>query len=213
MDLQFIKQLVKPNDKKIVFLVMDGLGGLPKGLGGLSELETANPPNLNELCKASLCGLQQPVGPGITPGSEAGHLALFGYDPVQYQVGRGVLAALGINFDLRDIDIAARGNFCTVDDQGRAADRRAGRIATEKNTELIQLLRQIKLSGVEFFVETVKDYRFLLVLKGDGLSAANQISISAFKHGHRISANFTLVNFSLLSHVLPPLNVFQEICL
>jgi 2,3-bisphosphoglycerate-independent phosphoglycerate mutase len=172
MDLHFIKKLIKPNDKKIVLLVMDGLGGLPEGLGGLSELETANPPNLNDLCKASVCGLQQPVGPGITPGSGAGHLALFGYDPIQYQVGRGVLAALGVNFDLCDTDVAARGNFCTVDEQGRVIDRRAGRIATEKNKELCELLRQIELPETEFFVRTVKDYRIALVLRGDRLSAA-----------------------------------------
>jgi 2,3-bisphosphoglycerate-independent phosphoglycerate mutase len=172
MDLSFIKTLIRPNDSKIVLLVMDGLGGLPKGLGGLSELEAANPPNLNGLCKAGICGLQQPVGPGITPGSGAGHLALFGYDPIQYQVGRGVLAALGVHFELRDTDVAARGNFCTVDDQGRVSDRRAGRIATEKNKELCKLLRQIELPGAEFFVETVKDYRILLVLRAEQLSAA-----------------------------------------
>jgi 2,3-bisphosphoglycerate-independent phosphoglycerate mutase len=153
MDLQFIKKLIKPNDKKIVLLVMDGLGGLPEGLGGLSELETANPPNLNDLCKAGVCGLQQPVGPGITPGSGAGHLALFGYDPIHCQVGRGVLAALGVNFDLRDTDVAARGNFCTVDEQGRVVDRRAGRIATEKNKELCELLRQIELPETELYTQ------------------------------------------------------------
>jgi len=172
MDLPFIKKLVRPNDSKIVLLVMDGLGGLPKGLGNLSELEAADPPNLNRLCKEGICGLQQPVGPGITVGSGAGHLALFGYDPIQYQVGRGVLAALGIDFELHDTDIAARGNFCTVDERGRVTDRRAGRIASEKNRELCDLLRQIELSGAEIFVETVKDYRILLVLRGEQLSAA-----------------------------------------
>jgi 2,3-bisphosphoglycerate-independent phosphoglycerate mutase len=172
MELAFIKKLVRQNDRKIVLLVMDGLGGLPKGLGELSELEAANPTNLNDLCKAGICGLQQPVGPGITPGSGAGHLALFGYDPIQYQVGRGVLAALGIDFDLRDTDVAARGNFCSVDEQGRVIDRRAGRIATEKNKELCERLRQIELSGADVFVETVKDYRLLLVLRGEQLSPA-----------------------------------------
>jgi 2,3-bisphosphoglycerate-independent phosphoglycerate mutase len=172
MDLPFIKKLVRPNDSKIVLLVMDGLGGLPKGLGDLSELEAANPPNLNSLCKEGICGLQQPVGPGITPGSGAGHLALFGYDPIHYQVGRGVLAALGIDFELGDNDVAARGNFCNVDDRSRVTDRRAGRIASEKNRALCERLRQIELSGAEVFVETVKDYRMLLVLRGEQLSAA-----------------------------------------
>jgi 2,3-bisphosphoglycerate-independent phosphoglycerate mutase len=151
---------------------MDGLGGLPKGSAGLSELEAANPPNLNDLCKAGICGLHQPVGPGITPGSGAGHLALFGYDPIQYQVGRGVLAALGVGFELHATDVAARGNLCTVDDQGIVTDRRAGRIATEKNKEICKRLRQIELPGAEFFVETVKDYRILLVLRAGQLSAA-----------------------------------------
>ena len=144
---------------------------LPEKIGRMSELEAANPPNLNDLCKAGICGLQQPVGPGITPGSGAGHLALFGYDPIQYQVGRGVLAALGINFDLRDTDVAARGNFCTVDDRGRVTDRRAGRISTEKNKELCGLLQQIALSDVKVFLETVKEYRVVLILRGDQLSA------------------------------------------
>jgi 2,3-bisphosphoglycerate-independent phosphoglycerate mutase len=97
-------------------------------------------------------------------------LALFGYDPIKYQVGRGVLSALGIDFDLKLNDVSARGNFCTLDDDGRVADRRAGRIPTEKNEELCTLLRQVRLPGAEIFVETVKEYRLLLVLRGDGLS-------------------------------------------
>jgi 2,3-bisphosphoglycerate-independent phosphoglycerate mutase len=170
MDLEFVRGLVEANHRKIVLLVMDGLGGLPMELGGRTELETAYTPNLDKLAMQGICGLHQAVAPGITPGSGPSHLALFGYDPVKYQVGRGVLSALGIDFDLKPGDVAARGNFCTLDDQGLVADRRAGRIPTEKNQELSALLRQIELPGVELFVQTVKEYRLLLVLRGEGLS-------------------------------------------
>jgi 2,3-bisphosphoglycerate-independent phosphoglycerate mutase len=170
MDLDFISRLVEPEKTKIVLLIMDGLGGLPMEAGGLTELETANTPNLDRLAAQGICGLHQAIGPGITPGSGPSHLGVFGYDPIKYQVGRGVLAALGIDFDLQPQDVAARGNFCTIDAQGRVADRRAGRISTDKNKELVKLLRQIELPGVEVFVETVKEYRLLLVLRGQGLS-------------------------------------------
>ncbi len=170
MDLDFLKTLIKSNDTKIVLIVIDGLGGLPREKNGLTELETARTPNLDLLASESICGLQQPVNTGITPGSGPGHLALFGYNPVKYQVGRGILAAHGIGFDLRPGDVAARGNFCTIDENGRVTDRRAGRISTEKNQELCELLRNIKIPGVEVFVETVKEHRLLLVLRGQGLS-------------------------------------------
>ncbi len=106
MDLDFIKKLAKPADTKIVLLVLDGLGGAPLEKGGATELETAHTPNLDEIAAQSLCGLHQPVATGITPGSGPAHLGLFGYDPIKYQVGRGVLAALGIDFDLRGNDVA-----------------------------------------------------------------------------------------------------------
>jgi len=170
MDLDFLKTLIKFNDTKIVLIVIDGLGGLPREKNGLTELETARTPNLDLLASESICGLQQPVNTGITPGSGPGHLALFGYNPIKYQVGRGVLAANGIGFNLRSGDVAARGNFCTIDENGRVTDRRAGRISTEKNQELCKLLRNIKIPGVEVFVETVKQHRLLLVLRGQGLS-------------------------------------------
>jgi len=170
MDLDFLKTLIKFNDTKIVLIVIDGLGGLPREKNGLTELETARTPNLDLLASESICGLQQPVNSGITPGSGPGHLALFGYNPVKYQVGRGVLAAHGIGFDLRPGDVAARGNFCTIDENGRVTDRRAGRVSTEKNQELCKLLRNIKIPGVEVFVKTVKEHRLLLVLRGQGLS-------------------------------------------
>ncbi len=171
MDLNLLRQQVKHNDSKIVLLILDGLGGLPLAPGGLTELETAKTPNLDALAARGICGLHEPVAPGIMPGSGPAHLGVFGYDPLKYQVGRGVLAAGGINFDLQPGDVAARGNFCTVDENGVITDRRAGRISTEKGQELTKLLREeIKIPGVELFVETVKEYRYLLVLRGEGLS-------------------------------------------
>ncbi len=170
MEIEFIQKLAKPAETKIVFLVMDGIGGLP-GEEGLTELEKAKTPNLDKLAREGICGLHQPIAEGITPGSGPAHLSLFGYDPVKYQVGRGILAALGINFPVQEGDIAARGNFCTIDSQGKVSDRRAGRISTETNQELCSLLSQIKIEGGEVFVETVKEHRFLLVLRGGGLSA------------------------------------------
>ena len=171
-DLALLKELAIPSDSRIVLLVIDGLGGLPRPEDGLTELEAAHTPNLDHLAGRSICGLSVPVAPGITPGSGPGHLALFGYDPLVYEVGRGVLEALGIGFDVGPDDVAARGNFCTVDNQGRITDRRAGRIPTEKGAELCALLRPIELDGVQIFVEPVRDYRFLLVLRGEGLSDA-----------------------------------------
>lgn len=170
MDLDFVRRLVKPAESRIVLLVMDGLGGLPREAGGLTELEAASTPNLDALAAQGICGLHQPVGFGVIPGSGPSHLALFGYDPLRFQIGRGVLEALGIGFDLTPQDVAARGNFCTVDEGGRVIDRRAGRIGTAKNSELCALLRRIRLPDVQMFVEPVKEHRFLLVLRGEGLS-------------------------------------------
>jgi 2,3-bisphosphoglycerate-independent phosphoglycerate mutase len=167
--LELMQQLAVKNTTKIVMLVLDGLGGLASEPGGPTELEAARTPNLDALAARSACGLSDPVGPGITPGSGPGHLALFGYDPLQYEIGRGVLEALGIGFDLQPNDVAARGNFCTVDAQGLITDRRAGRISTEECTKRVNLLRGITLPGVETFVEPVKDYRFALILRGEGL--------------------------------------------
>lgn len=172
MDLNLIAGLQQPADTKTVLLVLDGLGGLPQEPGGSTELEAADTPNMDALAAHSICGLHQPVATGITPGSGPAHLALFGYDPITYQVQRGVLSALGINFPLEPQDIAARGNFCTVDAQGRITDRRAGRIPTEVGAKLCKLLSQIELPSVELFVEPVKDYRALFVLRGEGLSDA-----------------------------------------
>ena len=165
-----MRELQIPAESRIVLLVMDGLGGLPRETGGKTELETARTPNLDRLAQESLCGLSVPIGAGITPGSGPAHLALFGYDPMEYEIGRGVLEALGIGFDLGPNDVAARGNFCSVDEQGLITDRRAGRIPTTKCIELVEKLRAITLPEVEIFVEPVQDYRFVLVLRGEGLA-------------------------------------------
>jgi 2,3-bisphosphoglycerate-independent phosphoglycerate mutase len=176
--LDVIAPLVISNTTKIVLVSLDGLGGLPRPETGRSELETARLPNLSQLATEAACGLIRHVAPGITPGSGPGHLGLFGYDPLQYQVGRGVLEALGIEFELRAGDVAARGNFCTVDGVGRITDRRAGRIATELNLRLTERLRRIKLPGVEVFVESGKDYRFVLVLRAKGKSGGLSARLS-----------------------------------
>jgi 2,3-bisphosphoglycerate-independent phosphoglycerate mutase len=170
-ELELMQELAQPAQTKILMLIMDGLGGLPLTPQGPTELEAAHTPNLDRLASESVCGLSAPVGAGITPGSGPGHLALFGYDPLRFVIGRGVLEALGIGFPLGDDDVAARGNFCTVDASGNITDRRAGRIPTEKCRELVELLRQIRLPSVEIHLEAVQDYRFVLVLRAPNLSA------------------------------------------
>lgn len=167
--LDLIADLAVANQTKIVLLSLDGLGGLPDPRTGRSELETARLPNLHGLAARAACGLVRHVAPGITPGSGPGHLGLFGYDPLAYRVGRGVLEALGIEFDLRPGDVAARGNFCTIDDRGLITDRRAGRISTETCMRLTERLRAVRLPGVEIFVEPVQEHRFVLVLRGTAL--------------------------------------------
>jgi len=168
-NLALMRELHQPAETKIVMLVIDGVGGLPREPGGPTELEAAHTPNLDALATEAMCGLSTPIFPGVTPGSGPSHLSLFGYDPLHYDIGRGVLEALGIGFDLQPNDVAARGNFCTVDAEGNITDRRAGRIPTEKGAQLCALLRQVRLSGVEILIEPVKEYRFVLVLRGEGL--------------------------------------------
>lgn len=172
MDLKFIHGLAAPAQTKIVLLIMDGLGGLPRQPGGRTELETAHTPNLDRLAEQASLGLTQPVGPGITAGSGPGHLAIFGYDPIAYEIGRGALEALGVDFDLRPGDVAARGNFCSLDANGIITDRRAGRLPTAESRKLIELLRTIQLEHVQFFVEPVKEHRFMFVMRGAGLADA-----------------------------------------
>ena len=167
---EHIKRIARTSPSKLVLLVIDGLGGLPHPETGKTELESARKPNLNRIAKDSICGLIDPVNPGITPGSAPGHLAIFGYDPVQYHVGRGVMEALGIDVELKPDDVAARGNFCTVDDRGVITHRRAGRISTDKNTVLCRLLNTIAVAGAEISVLPVKEHRFVLILRGEVLS-------------------------------------------
>jgi 2,3-bisphosphoglycerate-independent phosphoglycerate mutase len=164
-----IRDLREPAKTKIVLLVADGLGGLPLDPGGLTELETASTPNLDACARDGVTGLSIPVLPGITPGSGPGHLGLFGYDPLEYRIGRGILEALGINFPVGAKDVAIRGNFCTLGPDGKITDRRAGRPTNEKNKAAVEKLRTIKIPGVELFVEPVKEHRFVLVARGDGL--------------------------------------------
>jgi len=169
-NLELMQELAIEGQTKILLLVLDGLGGLPMTPDGQTELEAAHTPNLDALAARSICGMSTPVGPGISPGSGPGHLSLFGYNPLHYEIGRGVLEALGIDFDLQPDDLAARGNFCTIDPEtGLITDRRAGRISTEVGARLCEKLRHIHLPGLETFVEPVKEYRFILVLRGEGL--------------------------------------------
>ena len=168
-----ITQLAQKNDKRIVFMIADGIGSIQSGPNNLTELQQARTPNLDQLVAEGECGLLDPVMPGITPGSGPGHLSLFGYDPIQHQIGRGLLSALGIGFALQAGDVAARLNFATVDRKGNITDRRAGRISTEEN---IRVLKRVKeklpetIDGVKVFLETEAEHRAVMVLRGEGLS-------------------------------------------
>lgn len=171
MDPNVLKDLVVPGSAKIVFLIMDGLGGIQmEGKGG-TELQAARTPNLDRLAEISSCGLMDPIGPGITPGSGPAHFALFGYDPFVYNIGRGILEATGIDFPLTEQDVVARMNFATVDAAGRVVDRRAGRIPTETNVRICRKLTEELRAGegVRVIVEPVKEHRAILVLRGEGL--------------------------------------------
>jgi 2,3-bisphosphoglycerate-independent phosphoglycerate mutase len=171
VSLELIKDIARPSPTKIVLLVIDGLGGLPHPDTGKTELETASIPNLDGLAAKGICGLADPIAPGITPGSAPGHLALFGYDPVACNIGRGVLEAIGIGLELQAGDVAARGNFGTVDERGLLTDRRAGRISTEKCTELCELLKGISIDGIQILVYPVREHRFVAVFRGENLAA------------------------------------------
>ncbi len=171
-NFELLSELVQDAGGKILLLVMDGLGGLPRTPDGLTELETARTPNMDALAKAGSTGMTIPVSRGIAPGSGPAHLALFGYDPIEYKIGRGVLEATGIGIEVKPGDVAVRGNFCTVDANGLITDRRAGRIPTEEGAKRVELLKQIQIPGVEITVEAVQDYRFALLLRGENLSGA-----------------------------------------
>lgn len=171
MNPNLIDSLVIKNNTKIIFLIMDGLGGMPIPGGSKTELETANTPNMDELARKSVCGLLDPVGPGITPGSGPAHFALFGYDPVENNIGRGLLEAAGVDYKMTEDDLLIRINFATIDKKGIITDRRAGRISTETNTRICRKLQEnVKInSPVQFFFEPVKEHRALLVIRGKGL--------------------------------------------
>jgi 2,3-bisphosphoglycerate-independent phosphoglycerate mutase len=166
-----MRELSVQTESKIVLLVVDGLGGLPMEPGGATELESAATPNLDRLAASSDLGLSRPVAAGVSPGSGPGHLALFGYDPIRFQVGRGVLSALGVGFELQRSDLAARINFATLDDSGKISDRRAGRIPSEKGEELVRLLNEnLHLDGAEVSIIHEKEYRAVAIFRGEGLS-------------------------------------------
>jgi 2,3-bisphosphoglycerate-independent phosphoglycerate mutase len=159
--------------KKIVLFVMDGLGGLPHPETGLTELESAKTPNMDALAAKSSLGALLPVSPGISPGSGPGHLSLFGYDPVEYLIGRGALSALGVGFDLKAGDLAARLNLATLDAEGLVLDRRAGRPSDEVGRLVVEKLRAgLKApEGIEIFLDHEKEHRAVLILRGAGLEA------------------------------------------
>lgn len=175
-----MQELTKTADTKIVLVVLDGLGGLPvPQLDGKTELEAAHTPNLDELAKSAMLGLCEPIFPGISPGSSAGHFALFGYDPLRYYVGRGVLEALGIGFPLQDGDVAIRANFARVRYEGDipiVVDRRAGRPTTDETKRLCAKLRDAihEFDDVQVLIEPVKEHRFVIVLRGEGLGEGVQ---------------------------------------
>lgn len=171
MDTEFIDSLVVKNSTKIIFLIMDGLGGLPMGQGNQTELEAAKTPNMDALAGESVCGLLDPIGYGITPGSGPAHFALFGYDPVKNNIGRGILEAAGIDFPMTERDLLIRINFATIDKNGVVIDRRAGRIDNETNMRICRKLQDKirKISDVEIIFEPVREHRALLALRRDRL--------------------------------------------
>jgi 2,3-bisphosphoglycerate-independent phosphoglycerate mutase len=170
MSFANIASLLAPAKSKIVLLVMDGLGGLPMELDGKTELESANKPNMDRLAAEGMIGEIIPIDYGIIPGSGPAHMTLFGIDPVKHEVGRGVLEAFGVGVTVRKGDVAARGNFCTIDPEGKITDRRAGRISSEEAMPLVERLKSIELPGVQMEVKHVKEYRFAVVMRGEGLS-------------------------------------------
>lgn len=167
-----IRKLINENDTKIVFCVLDGVGGLPKN--GKTELEAANTPNLDSLAKESSCGLHTPVARGITPGSGAAHLGLFGYDPLKHEIGRGILEALGLGVEVSENDLAIRGNFATVEYDSEnsvtVVDRRAGRITTDENKRIIEKLQNNvnEIDGVKISFYPGLEHRFVLKLTFPG---------------------------------------------
>lgn len=172
MPESYLSRLIQPAGTKIVLLVLDGLGGLPKEKGGLTELETAHTPNMDKLATEGTLGLSIPIKPGVTPGSGPAHLALFGYDPLVHDVGRGALSAAGVGVKIQPGDIAARGNFCTLDQEGKIIDRRAGRLPNEESAPVVSILQSVQIPEVEIEVRQVKEYRFTIIMRGENLNPA-----------------------------------------
>jgi 2,3-bisphosphoglycerate-independent phosphoglycerate mutase len=166
---EMLHSLAVQTESKLLLVVIDGLGGLP--VRGKTELEAAKHPNLDRLTSRAICGLIDPVSYGITPGSGPSHLALFGYDPFRYEIGRGVMEALGIGLKLTKDELAARGNFATVDEKGIIVDRRAGRISTEKNQEICHFLQNAmkEVDGVQVSIHPGKEHRFVILFHGKEL--------------------------------------------
>ena len=167
----YLSEIVRSNDSRVIMVVVDGLGGIPSSDTGLSELESARTPNLDQLAQSSDCGLSTPVLPGITPGSGPGHLSLFGYDPIEHIIGRGALEAFGAGIVMKQGEIAARGNFCTIDNTGLITDRRAGRIPTTECQRLCTMLSSITIPQITLRVVPGEGHRFTIVFKGENLSS------------------------------------------
>ena len=168
-----MNELLLSNDNKVIFLILDGLGDIPNPAFGLkTPLEAAKKPNMDGLAmKRGVLGRIIPVDIGITPGSGPGHLSLFGYDPQVHEIGRGVLEVLGLNMDLRDGDLAARANFCTIK-EGLVTDRRAGRIPTSETERLCRTISSNieKIEGCEVIIKPGKSHRFAVIFRGPDLA-------------------------------------------
>jgi len=169
--IDILKELVEENDSKILLVVLDGLGDIPS-FDGKTPLEAAKTPNLDKLSKESALGMHIPVLPGITPGSGPGHLALFGYDPIKYEIGRGILEALGVGLEVTENDICIRANYAKVEEKdGKliVLDRRAGRLSTEENKKLTEKIsNEIKeINGVKIFIKSGIEYRLAILLRFD----------------------------------------------
>ena len=165
-------ELTLKTNAKLVLMVLDGVGDIvTKDQGHRTPLEAATTPNLDALAQESAQGRMIPVAPGITPGSGPGHLALFGYDPLEFQVGRGVIEALGLGVELKPGDVCARANFATLDGKGIVTDRRAGRTPTEICEKLCAMLaaKVQKLGDTQIIIKAGKEHRFVVVFRGKDL--------------------------------------------
>ena len=176
---ELISSITRQTTSKIVFLVVDGLGGLRHDEIGMTELEAASTPHLDRLARTGTTGMTIPVEHGVTPGSGPGHLALFGYDPFEYQIGRGILEALGLEMQVGPNSIAGRGNYCLLDQNGRIIDRRAGRLSTEQNVALTKRLSEIEVEGAKINIKAGKEHRVAIVFDPiDGSKFSDQINDS-----------------------------------